>query len=247
MRKILAIAAKEIYIVFRDRNLVLLMFATPLVLSTIVGLAFGGSGDSDVPDFADIPVAVVNHDEGVDLQETINLPDQFANLDALPFDLEDLGLPSDQFGVGQNPLLQNGSELYFGDILAGILLSQPITVTNTLGGTGFDVAEFECTLLDPSQEAGVAGFAAGGSLTICLMQPRFKMQNKRAPQSTAAISQPRSSYPRASAGAWSPNFPLMRAADSAPNPLTKPVPSKCMPTMGARSLPASSTASWRES
>ena len=134
MRKILVITAKEIYTVFRDRNLVLLMFATPLVLSTIIGLAFGGLGESDVPDFADIPVAVVNHDEGVDLQEAINLPDPGANLDALPFDLEDLGPLSNLTGAGQNPLLQDGSELNFGDILAGILLSQPITATSTIGG-----------------------------------------------------------------------------------------------------------------
>ncbi|MDE0199290.1 MAG: ABC transporter permease [Caldilineaceae bacterium] len=164
MRKILAITAKEIYTVFRDRNLILLMFATPLALSTIIGLAFGGLGESDVPDFTDIPVAVVNHDEGVDLQETINLPDQFANLDALPFDLEDLGLPADLSALGPNPLLQNGSELNFGDILAGILLSQPITGTATPGGVDFDVAQFECTLMGPPQEAGAVSFAAEGSL-----------------------------------------------------------------------------------
>ncbi len=164
MRKILAITAKEIYTVFRDRNLILLMFATPLVLSTIIGLAFGGNGDSDVPDFAAIPVAVVNHDEGVDLQETVNLQGQFANLDALPFNLQDIGLPSELSGVGPNPLLQSGSELNFGDILAGILLSQPITGTATLGGAEFDVAQFECTLLGPPQEEGAASFAAEGSL-----------------------------------------------------------------------------------
>jgi len=164
MRKILAITAKEIYTVFRDRNLILLMFATPLALSTIIGLAFGGLGESDVPDFTDIPVAVVNHDEGVDLQETINLPDQFANLDALPFDLEDLGLPADLSAVGPNPLLQNGSELNFGDILAGILLSQPITGTAAPGGVDFDFAQFECTLMGPPQEAAAVSFAAEGSL-----------------------------------------------------------------------------------
>jgi len=164
MRKILAITSKEIYTVFRDRNLILLMFATPLVLSTIIGLAFGGIGDSELPDFADIPVAVVNHDEGVDLQEIIDLQDQFANLDALPFDLEDFGLSPDQSGAGPIPLLQNGSELNFGDILEGILLSQPITGTATLGGAEFDVAQFECRLLGPPEEAGAASFAAEGSL-----------------------------------------------------------------------------------
>ncbi|MYH63810.1 MAG: hypothetical protein F4148_19360, partial [Caldilineaceae bacterium SB0675_bin_29] len=87
MRKILAVAFKELYVTFRDRNMILLMFATPLVLSTIIGMAFGGGGgDSGLPDFADITIAVVNLDEGVDLQETINLPDQFPNLGAGPTD-----------------------------------------------------------------------------------------------------------------------------------------------------------------
>ena len=62
MRKILTIAWKEIYTTFTDRNLVLIMVASPLVLSTIVALAFGGLGSGDVP-IADIPIAVVNHDQ----------------------------------------------------------------------------------------------------------------------------------------------------------------------------------------
>ena len=62
MRKILAIVWKEIYTTFTDRNLVLIMVASPLVLSTIVALAFGGVGGGDLP-IADIPIAVVNHDQ----------------------------------------------------------------------------------------------------------------------------------------------------------------------------------------
>ncbi|MEK6587483.1 MAG: ABC transporter permease [Chloroflexota bacterium] len=62
MRKILTIAWKEIYTTFTDRNSVLIMVASPLALSTIVALAFGGLGGGDVP-IADIPIAVVNHDQ----------------------------------------------------------------------------------------------------------------------------------------------------------------------------------------
>ena len=153
MRKILAIAWKELFTFFRDRNLILLMFATPLVLSTIMGLAFGG-GDSELPDFADIALAVVNLDEGVELQQSFILPDQFANLDTLPFDHNDVALS----------FSENDSTLNFGDQLAAILLSQPAASAGTLGATGFDLAEIGCNLLDESERAAATSFAAEGTL-----------------------------------------------------------------------------------
>lgn len=63
MRKLWNIAWKDLYLRFSDRNLLLLMIATPLALSTIVGLAFGGLGGDSAP-IEDIPVAVLNLDRG---------------------------------------------------------------------------------------------------------------------------------------------------------------------------------------
>lgn len=63
MSKIWAIAWKEIYTTFTDRTLILIMIVTPLAISTIVGLAFGGLSSGDVP-IRDIPVALLNFDEG---------------------------------------------------------------------------------------------------------------------------------------------------------------------------------------
>jgi ABC-2 type transport system permease protein len=62
MNKLWAIAAKEVRTRFTDRNLLLIMLAAPLVISTIIGLAFGGLGRTSSP-IRDIPVAVVNHDQ----------------------------------------------------------------------------------------------------------------------------------------------------------------------------------------
>lgn len=62
MRKIWAIVWKELYTTFTDRNLVLIMVGSPLVLSTIVALAFGGLSSGDVP-IEDIPIAIVNQDQ----------------------------------------------------------------------------------------------------------------------------------------------------------------------------------------
>jgi hypothetical protein len=68
MRKIWAIAWKELYVRFTDRNLMLIMIATPLAISTIVGLAFGGLGEEESP-IQNIPVAVVNLDQGGEFGE----------------------------------------------------------------------------------------------------------------------------------------------------------------------------------
>src|SRR5262245_12754093 len=65
-RKVLTIAWRNLYVTYTDRNLILIMIATPLALATIIGLAFSGfiSGGNDVP-IRNIPVAVVNLDQGV--------------------------------------------------------------------------------------------------------------------------------------------------------------------------------------
>lgn len=63
MRKMLAIAWKEVYVTFSNRNTVLIMIVTPLAISAIIGLAFSRFGENDVP-IEDIPVAIVNFDEG---------------------------------------------------------------------------------------------------------------------------------------------------------------------------------------
>ncbi|MCB8942668.1 MAG: ABC transporter permease [Ardenticatenaceae bacterium] len=63
--KIWTIAWKDTQIRFRDRNAVILMIIAPLLLSAIIGSAFGGfvSGGNDAP-LADIPLIIVNEDEG---------------------------------------------------------------------------------------------------------------------------------------------------------------------------------------
>jgi ABC-2 type transport system permease protein len=64
MNKILTITLKEMRAVFTDRSLLLLMFAAPLALATIIAVTFGGAFNSDASPVQDIPVAVVNLDEG---------------------------------------------------------------------------------------------------------------------------------------------------------------------------------------
>ncbi len=61
MNKLWRIALKDIRTRFTDRRLLLIMFAAPLAIATIIGLAFGGLGRSSSP-ISDIPVAVINND-----------------------------------------------------------------------------------------------------------------------------------------------------------------------------------------
>jgi linearmycin/streptolysin S transport system permease protein len=70
-RKVLTIAWRSLYVTYTDRNLILIMIATPLALATIIGLAFSGfiSGGNDVP-IHDIPVAIVNLDQTVNANGT---------------------------------------------------------------------------------------------------------------------------------------------------------------------------------
>lgn len=72
MRKSLAIAWKELYTTYTDRNLILIMLVTPLALATIIGLALGSfinDTGNDVP-VRDIPVALVNLDKGDDSSQS---------------------------------------------------------------------------------------------------------------------------------------------------------------------------------
>jgi len=107
MRKILAITYKDVKETFTDQSLLLLMLVTPLVLSTIIALSFSNVvGDSSSP-ISDIPVALVNLDEGTqgaifvsilapsEATETTSTSDQCEDTNATATDAE-----------GDNGLLQ---------------------------------------------------------------------------------------------------------------------------------------------
>lgn len=62
MRKVWLIAQKDLYATYTDRNLLLIMIALPLAIASIIALAFGGGGESTT--IRDIPIVVVNLDNG---------------------------------------------------------------------------------------------------------------------------------------------------------------------------------------
>jgi ABC-2 type transport system permease protein len=138
------------------------MFLTPIVLSTVLGLAFGGLGSAaETPDFAAIRVAVVNLDEGYKLENQLPATLTNPSLLDLEFALGDQTVNlGEQLLQNQNLNLQAGAlnpgnfSLQLGDLLAAILLSQPLTTTALISGStgGFDLTELPCPLLPAAEE-----------------------------------------------------------------------------------------------
>lgn len=154
MAKIWAIAWKELYTTLRDRNLLLIMFATPLALSTIIGLAFGGLG-SDSPTIAEIPVAVVNLDQGLDVGSLISDTTSLTTGPAVT----STGLPA-------------GFAFNVGSMIASILLSEPITASGVIStaDSAFDVSSLSCNLV-AADDDGASTFQ--GSLDDLLAATRL--------------------------------------------------------------------------
>ncbi|MCA9945329.1 MAG: ABC transporter permease [Anaerolineales bacterium] len=101
--KIWTIAWKDTLIRFRDRNALILMLLAPLVLSAIIGSAFGGfiSGSDPVP-FDAIPVLVINEDNGAQGDQFLEIltSDDLADLLAVT-EMEDLDAAREQVQAGE--------------------------------------------------------------------------------------------------------------------------------------------------
>ncbi len=82
IQKALTIASKDIRILFTDRNLLLIMIVAPLALTLIIGAAFSrfSGGSSDLP-IENIPVAIVNEDQGASVfLQRLNYGDILTNI-----------------------------------------------------------------------------------------------------------------------------------------------------------------------
>ncbi|GAB4153139.1 MAG: linearmycin resistance permease LnrM [Candidatus Promineifilaceae bacterium] len=64
MRKILLIGLKDLTLAFRDRTALLLMLAAPFVLTIGLGVVTGRFSGANTGGLSNIPVLIVNHDQG---------------------------------------------------------------------------------------------------------------------------------------------------------------------------------------
>ena len=169
MKKIWHIAAKELQIVLRDRNLILIMFLTPIVLATIMGFAFGGMGDSTSSSFQHMPVVLVNLDTGFDLQQQIGVTETNLSLNDLIFNVD--GAPTSvgellqaNTNITDTALNADSANFNFGNQLASILAATPLTDSNGLTSTtAFNLDELTCPLLTENGQENQQ-FAFAGTL-----------------------------------------------------------------------------------
>ncbi len=107
MKKAWIIARKDLIIRFRDGWGLLFLVLTPLALTTIMGLAFGGRDDT--PTELRIPVAIINRDQGMQNADFSAIADQFPLPAALlaassvttTTNATQLGLPATGLNLGQ--------------------------------------------------------------------------------------------------------------------------------------------------
>ncbi len=185
MNKILAIMGKELYTVFSDRTVILIMFITPIILSTIMGLAFGGFGGSASAPFQDIPIAIVNLDEGFNLAdqsdggsgtsgEALSLNDLEFAIGGETVNIGEQLQRNPNLNISDTDLSAGNANFRFGDLLTDILTSGAVTETGSVTGTetttatvGFNLENLTCPLIaeeTTTDEDGGNAFGFEGTL-----------------------------------------------------------------------------------
>lgn len=154
MRKIWLIARKELISAYRQRNMLLIMFLSPIILVTIMGLAFSGFADSSqIPDFDTIEIAIVNQDAGIQADpfplslmeiaagnQLINLAEQLQR--------------NPQYGQLASRLSSEAMPINYGNQLAALLLSQPYTGTIPLFDLPCPLTQSSAEIDGPNTESG---------------------------------------------------------------------------------------------
>ena len=92
MRTVLLITGKDLRVSLGDRSLLLLMFAAPLAIATIISVTFGGMAREAAP-IESLPVAVINLDRGSPLAD---FGDAFAGAVDGALGIVELHVPPDE-------------------------------------------------------------------------------------------------------------------------------------------------------
>lgn len=138
MNRIWTIAWKEIFLTYSDRSF-LLILVTPLILSTIIGFAFGGISGSTL-NIEAIDVAIVNLDEGTTANnQTFNYGDLFTAI----------FIPSETAAADANQCVIDGAvqpteEQPLSEIIRAVALSSPDAAR-----TGVDDGTYQVAVIIP--------------------------------------------------------------------------------------------------
>jgi ABC-2 type transport system permease protein len=165
LAKIWNIAWKDLYVTYTDRNLILIMLITPLALATIIGSAFSGfigTSGNDVP-ISDIPVALVNFDQGVQANgEMLNQGDIFVQLLVPPADATEEQLESNAlFQLTDTVLLTDADQardgVASGEYAAAIIIPPDFSanITYTQDRPTLETAEIELLVTEAAPTSAV--------------------------------------------------------------------------------------------
>ncbi len=175
-RKLTAIAWKDIYLAFRDRNAMLMMFAMPIALSVIIGLAFGTGGDISIDA---VPVGVVNHDAGADVPGGENV--SFGALFERAFVPQDNPSPDEDFaqihaltaGVAYDDADAARRRVEDGALAAAIVVPDADFTARALSGSGpvtVDVLYDSGRSVGPSVVSSIMNALTNGMNSVIIAQ-----------------------------------------------------------------------------
>lgn len=176
LSKLLAIARKDVYVAFRDRNAMIFMFAMPIGISLIIGVTFGPGSDIAIDD---VPVAVINQDQGTTAPDDspLNFGDTFAaafvptgdeTIDAnfaMIHDLTDGELTDD--------VADARAQVADGDLAAAVLITGADFSENALNGTEpsvIDIYYDSGRSVGPSVVRSIVNAITNGMNTVILAQ-----------------------------------------------------------------------------
>ncbi len=174
--KLLAIVRKDVYVAFRDRNALLFMFAMPIALSVIIGLAFGSSGDVEIDA---VPLAVINQDHGASVPggASINLgqtlQDAFVPTGDAATDAEFAVIHDLTDGEVYTDAGKARKRVEDGDLAAMIEIANTDFSENALNGTGPGTVEIfydSGRSIGPSVVRSIVNTITNGMNTVILAQ-----------------------------------------------------------------------------
>ncbi|MEN8098462.1 MAG: ABC transporter permease [Chloroflexota bacterium] len=156
MKKAFIIAWKDLRIKVSDRSAFLFLVITPLVITVIMGAAFGGFSEDDNSPISDVQVAIANQDQGElgDVLEQILLSDELTELLAVQVvdnDAQARGLVDDEDYSAAVIIPADYSERAIGNSRSSII---PSSVGETPNSAGSDESAVIEVYANPTSSIG---------------------------------------------------------------------------------------------
>lgn len=171
LNRFVAIAWKDIYATFKDRNATLIMFAMPVALSLIIGAALGtGNGDVTIDP---IDIGIVDLDKGMPLPngETVALGNTYADVFLTTSPDSDNGVQDITNAKRYNDAEEPRQQVSEGSLAATLIIPEDFTMTALTGGTSAVNIFYDSGLsVGPSVVLSITNAITSGLNTAILAQ-----------------------------------------------------------------------------